>query len=367
MTVTRSFAHRAPEAVLAPSLGSIAAPAPEGRTVEAPAPRRTVAFTAASLVPGDRAGTWTVTWTAPKARHVKVFVGGERETVARRPAAISYETTGSAPFVLDTERPWVRLEADGGAPVTLTTRTIGLKSATNFRDVGGYRTTDGRWVRMGVVYRAGALTLSPADLDRVARLGLSGDFDLRTTAETTAVPDAVIPGATYHHVDVMADVAGAATMPRVSRPEEIADRMRQTAVDFVDAHTARAAYRDLFTHLATDPGASLFHCTAGKDRTGWAAAVLLTLLGVDARTVMDDYLLSNTCYYDSPAVQAQLDALPADRRAMYAAFVRAEPDYLQAGLDRVEQEYGSMQAYAEQGLGLSPDLVERLRAKLLAD
>lgn len=253
---------------------------------------------------------------------------------------------------------------DAGSSLKATTRVLGFASAPNFRDVGGYRTTDGRWVRYGVVYRSPALALNDADLIMASGLGITGDFDLRTTAEAAAIPDVALPGAEYVHLNVLGD-AGDVTLQAVSSRDHAVAVMLATQRSFVDADTAKAAYSELFTRLATDQGASVYHCTAGKDRTGWATAVLLTLLGVSRETVMQDYLLSNSYYLNSPTVQAQLMALPSGKRAIDRRFMAVYPAYLQASLDRVEEKYGSMEAYAKQGLGLAPDLILQLRNKLL--
>jgi protein-tyrosine phosphatase len=86
---------------------------------------------------------------------------------------------------------WIRLVPTVGEPLVLTVRDLGLASDPNLRDIGGYRTTDGQWVRMGVVYRSQALSLSPADLAVVDNLGITADYDLRTTEEIAESPDVV--------------------------------------------------------------------------------------------------------------------------------------------------------------------------------
>jgi protein-tyrosine phosphatase len=141
--------------------------------------------------------------------------------------------------------------------------------------------------------------------------------------------------------------------------------MQEIEQDFVTNATARAAFGALLTGIADSNGATRYHCTAGKDRTGWATAVLLTLLGVSQDTVTQDYLLSNTYYFDSPAVQGMLKAMPAAEAAIYAPLLEVQASYLQAGFDQVAASYGSMYDYAVHGLGLSPETIDKLRAELL--
>jgi protein-tyrosine phosphatase len=93
--------------------------------------------------------------------------------------------------------------------------------------------------------------------------------------------------------------------------------------------------------------------------------VLLTLLGVPQDTFTEDYLLSNTYYFDSPAVQAMLKAMPSAEAAIYTPLLEVQASHLQAGFDQVAASYGSIYDYAVHGLGLSPQTIARLRAKLL--
>ena len=177
---------------------------------------------------------------------------------------------------------WIRLVPTSAQPLVLTVRDLGLASDPNLRDIGGYRTTDGQWVRMGVVYRSQALSLSPADLAMVDNLGITADYDLRTTAEIAESPDVVPAGATYANLNVMADISLEPTLTSPAAAEQYMEEIEQR---FVTNPTAQAAFGTLLTDIANSDGAVLYHCTAGKDRTGWATAVLLTLLGVPQDTV----------------------------------------------------------------------------------
>jgi protein-tyrosine phosphatase len=160
----------------------------------------------------------------------------------------------------------------------------------------------------------------------------------------------------------MADISLAPTLTSPASAEQYMEEIEQ---DFVTNPTAQAAFGTLLTDIANSNGAVLYHCTAGKDRTGWATAVLLTLLGVPQATIVQDYLLSNTYYYDSPAVQAELNAMPAAESAVYAPLLEVQASYLQAGFAQVTASYGSMYGYAVHGLGLTPQTIAKLRHKLL--
>jgi protein-tyrosine phosphatase len=248
--------------------------------------------------------------------------------------------------------------------VAVTERALGLASNPNLRDIGGYQTAGGQRVRTGVVYRSGALTLSAADLAVVNALGITGAYDLRTPAEIAAAPDVVPAGATYLNLNVLGK--DSPESPSVTSAAQGQEYMLEMGRQYVTSAAARTAFGTLLTGIADSSGAQLYHCTAGKDRTGWATAVILTLLGVPAKTVMSDYLLSNAYYYDSPAVQAMLSALPAAKSAIYKQILDVKPAYLQAGLDQVAASYGSMDNYVHQGLGLSNATIAKLRNRLLA-
>jgi protein-tyrosine phosphatase len=177
---------------------------------------------------------------------------------------------------------------------------LGIPTVPNLRDVGGYKTSDGKTVARGIAYRSD--TLSPmitVEIRKLELLALKNDYDLRTTAEVKAMPDELPPGVKYHLLNVLADAKGAAAaeleallhQPKkaneVLGDDKIEAMFMQVYREFITLPSAKQSYRALFRDLANPqmvPG--VFHCTTGKDRTGWAAAALLTLLGVPKETVM---------------------------------------------------------------------------------
>jgi protein-tyrosine phosphatase len=319
-----------------------------------------VPFTSATVAAGATSGTLSVTWSAPHLfGGVAVFAGSSSTDQSH---FVGFGKSDGELTVTAAYGDWIRLVPTVGAPLVLTVRDLGLASDPNLRDIGGYRTADGQWVRMGVVYRSQALALGAADLAAVDELGITADYDLRTTEEIAASPDVVPASASYTNLNVMADISLAPTLTSPASAEQYMEEIEQ---DFVTNPTAQAAFGTLLTDIANSNGAVLYHCTAGKDRTGWATAVLLTLLGVPRATVVQDYLLSNTYYFDSPAVQAELKAMPAAESAVYAPLLEVQASYLQAGFAQVTASYGSMYGYAVHGLGLSPQTIAKLRHKLL--
>lgn len=249
------------------------------------------------------------------------------------------------------------------------TELLRLASADNFRDVAGtgagYPTRDGRRVRRGVFYRSNELQLTHEDATSLAALGIRVIHDLRGGPEVEAHPDVEVPGATWRHVEVagipMAMVEGLADTAAAERV------MGEVYEAFVRSPEARASYAVLLTDLATEDPPHLFHCTAGKDRTGWAAALLLEVAGVDRDTIVADYLLTNEV---SSATREKYLALIAEhlgqeKVAIYEPTMVVEPGYLQAAYDAVDADYGSVEGYLREGLGLGDDVLAELRARLV--
>ncbi len=186
-------------------------------------------------------------------------------------------------------------------------RRIDIPSVPNLRDLGGYAVAGGGSVRTGQPYRSVELNhLQGADLKQFAKLGIRTVFDLRTEAERAAEPDVVPEGIEQVVCDVMADSQSAAPaqLLTVLADPALAESMfgEGKAVglfergyrEIISLPSAIAAYHEFFSKIAQDAHRpALFHCTTGKDRTGWAAAATLLLLGASEHDVFDDYELSN--------------------------------------------------------------------------
>ena len=252
-------------------------------------------------------------------------------------------------------------------------------AVTNLRDVGGRATADGGTVATGVAYRSAVLAdLSVTTDAALADLGIRTVVDLRTDAERTERPDQLPAGARLLVLDVLADMpeGAAAQLPvllaggdvDVLKELDLAGEMLTVYRHLVVGDSARAAYA-AFVRTVLDPEQRpvLFHCTAGKDRTGWAATILLLAAGVDEAGAREEFLAVN------PAVRAtfapllqQLAAMGGDPELLRPLLeVRAE--YLQAALDALHEKFGTFQGYLTDGLGLSAVEIEALRRTLRAD
>lgn len=250
-----------------------------------------------------------------------------------------------------------------------TLNTPRLAGMDNFRDVAGtttaYHTSHDGVMRGGVFYRSNALTPTAGDLAVLNGLGISDVFDLRTPSEIAATPDTLPAGARYTNIDIIGSTTSGANITDMAFTSAAQARamMEETNRAFVSDAGMRGEFTQLFNELASADGAAVFHCTAGKDRTGWTAAVLQSIAGVDDATIMQNYLATND--YTAARMAATLAHMPPSMAAIYAPLIGVDASYVQAGLDQVTAEYGSMDNYLKQGLGLSQETIYVLRGKMV--
>ena len=252
---------------------------------------------------------------------------------------------------------------------------IPIPGVPNLRDLGGWPTAGGGRVRRGLLYRAAEpFTLDDEGRTEFAALGVRTVYDFRSEAECERKPDTVPDGARRVLVDVMADSTHGAPVhvAQLLDDPKVADEMLASGKsvflfergyrELVDLPSAHANYRRFFTGIA-DPQTrpALFHCTTGKDRTGWAAATLLMLLGVSDDDVMREYLLTNEELM--PVMKQVLDKFAAvgGDPELLLPVVGVEADYLDAALDEMRSKYGSIGAYFTDALGIDPAEQQALR------
>jgi protein-tyrosine phosphatase len=257
--------------------------------------------------------------------------------------------------------------------------SLGIASVPNLRDIGGYTTVGGSVVRLGVVFRSDQLNpIAADDMRKLAALGLRNDFDLRTAAERQKRPDLLPPGVKDVWLNVLADAQGsgpAEIEKLLSTPLEAnkilgngkaAEAFVEAYRQFITLPSAKASFRQLFIELGEDKQLpSLYHCTTGKDRTGWATAALLTLLGVPEDQVYADYLRSND--YILPAYKKYIDHFVAEGGdpSIPQDILGVKAEYLKASFDELKTQYGSIEGYFENGLGIDKAGQQRLRDRFL--
>jgi len=239
---------------------------------------------------------------------------------------------------------------------------LSLDGVTNFRDLGGYTTADGRRVKHGVVFRSAALAgLSAADIERLAALPLRTIADLRGNREITIVPSPAIPGADNLPLVIQPRI-GSSLRDLLQRQEatgeDVVAILRQAYATYVTEHLP--VYRRLFSLILDAERVPLvFHCTAGKDRTGVGAALLLTALGVPEEQVIADYRATDRFWDRNHALPEGTSKAVAD------AFLGTHTQVMLDTLAAAEAPFGSRAALLENGLGLDAARLAALRAMLL--
>ncbi|MGW6980921.1 tyrosine-protein phosphatase [Streptomyces sp. NPDC054932] len=238
-------------------------------------------------------------------------------------------------------------------------RHVEFERLHNFRDLGGYRSADGRTVRWRTLYRADSLgKLAGADRERFLELGIGTVIDLRYPWEIEAkgrVPEAerlrYVNLSIEHRPYDQAEID-----PDLDPWRYLADRFAEVTEDGAEE------IRQVLEEIAGAPGPVVFHCASGKDRTGLIGAFVLTLLGVGREDVLADFALT----------ELATERLVADWRAAHEGRVMKWPGYgrapaviMELVLADLEAAYGSVQGYLEERVRLSPETVERLRARLL--
>lgn len=269
-------------------------------------------------------------------------------------------------------RHYFRLSDQHGTQVLATERKFGMQGTPNFRDFGGYRTADGRQVKWGFLFRSGQLSsLSEQDVDLLASLELDLVCDFRRVEEQENDPSR-LPGSRRPRIVSLPIVPGSnaqffeETENLMDGPAAMFDFMVEINRDFAEAQTP--AYARMFSEiLAVDDARFLVHCAAGKDRTGFAAAIILLALGVPRDVVMRDYML--TARFFSPLQEIdrlqrkyQMDHLDAES---ILPMLEVHEDYLARALQAIEQSHASVEAYLEEALGVGPVELEELKRRYL--
>ncbi|RZS31528.1 protein-tyrosine phosphatase [Corticibacter populi] len=241
-------------------------------------------------------------------------------------------------------------------------RAVALQGASNFRDLGGYPARDGRQVRLCTLYRSDHLSgLTAADWQVLKTLGVRDAIDFRGERESRANAYEMA-GVTRWHLpiepQVVQEIHALQTAGRQLDEAATHALMEQTYAAFVRDNTDQ--YRRFFELLLEAPGPLVFHCTAGKDRTGFAAALLLEVLGVAQPAIMHDYLLTNALYL-RPALSGLV--LP---EGVLNVLWRVAPTFLEAAYGEIDRHFGGMPAFLEDGLGLRAQEQEALQARYLS-
>lgn len=248
-----------------------------------------------------------------------------------------------------------------------------MEPITNLRSLGGHRNRQHQVVRDGLLYRSGQLDhLTTAQINYLAStLKITRIVDMRSRDERQRFPDVTWAQVDYQVLDVLAQVTqnDASLQTMITSTGAVHDRMVQLYEQLALDATARASYRQFIQALLVPNEPLLFHCFAGKDRTGVGAALFLKILDVSETQIMADYLLTNEARAAANQQILQQYAAqmsPDQQRAVNEALV-VDEDYLTHYFEVVQEHYGTFDAYLHTGLGLTAAEIQRLRQLYLTD
>ena len=250
-------------------------------------------------------------------------------------------------------------------------RTLQLGGGHNFRDLGGYPVAGGGRIAWRKVFRSGTLAnLTEADHEQLRALGIRFICDLRTNRERRGYPTRWMQD---HAIEIWArdyDHSSADLASALAGPDPDAAAARSAIKDFYRRlpYEQSPSYAELLRRLAQGQVPLVFHCSAGKDRTGILGAILLDLLGVDRATVLEDYTLSEMHY------ERLVDMFLRDRaihdfdtvdEERFSPLLRADPEYVQACFEVLHETHGDTETYVRDVLGLTAQEITAIRTLLL--
>lgn len=264
----------------------------------------------------------------------------------------------------------------GKTTVTLAERKVPAEGMDNLRDMGGLKTADGRYTKWGLAYRADTLfKAKPAGYSYLNHMNMGYVFDLRRAEEIAKKPDPAMDGVAYYHTQIpdappaYADVSwdtDEAIYKFVSSPRAETFYV-DTNIFMTDAKQSQQSMKQVFAiALKGDGRAMVWHCAGGKDRTGYVSAMFLAALGVPQETIVNEYLLTNQYRqdFDRQELADMSKVFNHDPQAIkgFSAIQQSRPEYILAGLKHIEQQYGSVDRYLEQEVGVTPQDIARLKA-----
>ena len=270
------------------------------------------------------------------------------------------------------------------------TQSLGLSGVNNARELGGYAAADGKKVKKGTLLRTAALgKATNEDIRKLCdEYHLATVIDLRMSREVTANPDPEIEGVKNVNLGIMDEKTMAEKMSALTPADmegidmnDPVGRLKlaikagivgdQMYIDFLSSDQGKEGYKKMFEELLAVPdgGSLLFHCTQGKDRTGCAAMLILSALGVDEETIINDFMLTNT--YNAKLISSQRKELidagysGDELQTLMSAKDEVNEQYMRNALVWIKENYGSVEGYITDALGITDDQINTLKAKYL--
>ncbi|MBO0444951.1 tyrosine-protein phosphatase [Enterococcus ureilyticus] len=246
-----------------------------------------------------------------------------------------------------------------------------MVTITNFRDIGGIKNKEGKQIKKGVFLRSGELSnLTNDDQKRLeTTYHLGKIIDLRSEAEVEERPDISVPKTEYIHIDILEDIqdegASISDFVKIGSPEKSASYMEKLYADIALNTTAQKGYNKFFEEILALPQKEsiLFHCFAGKDRTGIAALLILETLDVPKEAIYTDYLVTNNLRKKENAMileQAKTAQLEESNLEALHVALNVDSSYLDNFYKTVEKQYGDITTYLKQAIGIDKTTKETL-------
>jgi len=323
-------------------------------------------------------GAVRLDWSGAQAVSVLVSADPAAKMGAMRPLTTAAGTSASVDAPVS-PRPYFLVKAADGRQTRVAERLLPLQGGRNFRDLGGWRVADGRQVKWGKIYRSGVMAgLTMNDFAYLSKLGITAICDLRSSEERASEPNPFMgqPGApkiVATDYDMSASMAILMTM---KTREDALQGFADAYVSFLDMLAPH--YTDMFARLVADEGPLAFNCSAGKDRTGMASVLILSVLGAPRETVLEDYGLTEV--YTPPSYYAKMAQSGAANGSVTAQQMRAlsklppevlqvimgsNPEVMRRALATIDAKFGGPVALTKARFGLTDAKIAKLRAAYL--
>lgn len=263
------------------------------------------------------------------------------------------------------------LESEGYNTEILGERLLPLKGVNNFRDIGGYKTEDGRRVKWNKFYRSDALgTLTMEDIEYVKKLGVKAVFDYRSNMEVEKSPDPNIDGIELFNISAMR------ALDKSDKNFSMFDLIKKEgSLKHIDKDMLKNGYKDMVINNEAfretikyidkkENTPIIFHCTAGKDRTGLAAALILIALGVSKEIILEDYMLTNTYIKsNNDRLMKPIISMLKDKESIdiFKALMGVKKEYILESFNTIKDNYGTIENYLNKEYGLDDEKLNRLR------
>lgn len=315
----------------------------------------------------------------PKAQATTVYVSSDPDAprAFMRQLKAGAQSGAELPLAV-APRPYFMLAGPDGAQTRVAERLLPLQGGRNFRDLGGYRATDGRQVKWGKIYRSGVMAgLTVADLTYLSGLGVQVVCDLRSPQERQAEPSPLLSADGTKVVAIDYDMSSSmAQMMRATSRAQAVEAFATAYVDFIDMLTPH--YADMFGHLVRRETPLAMNCSAGKDRTGVGSALVLSVLGVPRETVVADYALSQTytppsMYTKQIASGAKMSGVTTQQAQGFArmppevlsVLMGSDPEVMRQALAGIDRKFGGPMELAKARFGLTDAKIAHLRGTYL--